>query len=59
MEKEIGLLITNVNEKESINEIINENTNINISNPYQNLKPLNNIVQVKNTNKTPKKKKRK
>jgi hypothetical protein len=59
MEKEIGLLITNVNEKKTINEIINEETNHKYINPYKNLKPLNNIVQVKNTNKTPKKKKRK
>jgi hypothetical protein len=55
MEKERGITIT-----KTINEIINEQQKIIITNPYQNLNPLisNNKI-TKKTNKTPKKIKRK
>jgi hypothetical protein len=54
MEKERGITIT-----KTINEIINEQQKIIITNPYQNLNPLISNKITKKTNKTPKKIKRK
>ena len=61
MEKERGITITNVNQNtKTINEIINEQQKIIITNPYQNLNPLLSDNKItRKTNKTPKKIKRK